>query len=560
MVSTAEVEMTVNLNNENMPLSLVGDRYRLKRLVGKGGMGAVYQAYDEQLKRFVAVKCLLCTTDSSSREKALQEAFTLSSINHPNVMQIFDVVTIEDQIWLVTEWVDGHVLSELEGAVHPLVTSAIMTQVYQGLAASHEKGIVHRDIKPANIMVTLRGRVVLLDYGVALAPGISSGETIVGSLRYTDSRILEGQKADQYSDLFSASLVALELLKGKPVLPELAPLPAYRYIRENLTGRAEKFVDGLYPPLAELMNEYLYPHQTLAQNDANGIESHFCADRTQDVLVELSELSPYKVLEKFNDGTFAWDAVLERTEEVTNRTLSSDKLPPRKKAAWFAYSEHLKNANEFIEQPDLTASEVAKLDKRPYEGQWQDNVGSYFQSGRNSLITAAIFAVSFLMIWGISKSPTFGGADPETIEAPEPPTIQEVIKRKSESNKVSSNPNEEISDEEANEVVKEAVKQAVKEAMVEASRDQIGTKSGGESNENENSPKLTVKTFVLDEPGRLYINGVNQGFIVEDKPISISFGTHEIWIERNNKLIKLAPVTISDETASVIRVEKKRQL
>lgn len=541
------------------PISLVGGRYRLNALVGKGGMGAVYKAFDEQLKRFVAIKCLLCTTDRSSKESALQEAWTLSSINHPNVMQIFDVVTIEDQIWLVTEWVDGRVLSEFDGAMHPLVTAALMSQVYQGLAASHEKGIIHRDVKPANIMVTNRGRVILLDYGVALAPGVSSGETIVGSLRYTDSRILEGQKADQYSDLFSAGLVTLELLKGKPVLPELAPLPAYRYIQEKLERRMDSFSDGLYPPLSSLAMRYLLPHVKTEHISSEPFEAHHVADEVHDIFVELTEHSPYKVLEKFHQGTFDWSRAIARVEEITDEKLKSTQLSPKDKAAWFSYSESLKRHEKFIANPDLPSLEPEEVLKVFTNRSGLQRFKGRFSRAKSIAATVALFAASILVFILLSRN---SSNDPNPADALGNLPMKSEVEEKLDV----PNPDEAgaplekgaVNQEKTNEVVRQAVKEAVKEAMVEANREQDS--DGQRSITEASKPKLTVRTFVLNEPGRLYINGVNQGFIIDRKPISISLGTHEIWVERNGQLQKLPPVTIGSTTAKVIRVEKQRSL
>src|SRR5690606_36471385 len=99
-----------------------------------------------------------------------------------------------------------------------------------------------------------------IDFGVAFAPGASTGATLAGSLRYADPRILEGEPPDALSDMFSAALLQIELMTGETVMPDLAPLPLYRHMKKNLGARLGALLDGGYPPLVALARRYSTRH------------------------------------------------------------------------------------------------------------------------------------------------------------------------------------------------------------------------------------------------------------------------------------------------------------
>jgi serine/threonine protein kinase len=137
---------------ERVPHALANGRYELCEFVSKGGMGAVYRARDVQLGRWVAVKCLLDVTRETSRELAAKEARTLASLNHRNIMRVFDILQSGDQVWIVSEWLEGKSLAQLPMPLPPAAVLAIMAQVYDALASAHAAQVIHRDVKPANII------------------------------------------------------------------------------------------------------------------------------------------------------------------------------------------------------------------------------------------------------------------------------------------------------------------------------------------------------------------------------------------------------------------------
>src|SRR5260221_4398379 len=145
--------------------------YRIVRMLGEGGMGAVYRAQDTRLGRDVAVKILTAATLSDHERLARfeQEARATGMLNHPNLLTIFDVGTSEGTPFLVSELLEGETLRDriARGPMPPRQGMDVASQMAQGLTAAHEKGIVHRDLKPENVFVTREGRVKILDFRIA---------------------------------------------------------------------------------------------------------------------------------------------------------------------------------------------------------------------------------------------------------------------------------------------------------------------------------------------------------------------------------------------------------
>jgi Tol biopolymer transport system component len=199
-----------------MPVS-TGSRigpYQIVAPLGKGGMGEVYRAHDTRLGRDVAVKVL--PPDRGDARRFAQEARAIASLNHPNILSIYDV----GEDYLVTELIEGTVL---RGQSFPLRKAIdIAVQVADGLAAAHAAGFAHRDLKPDNIMVVRDGRVKILDFGLAkplaAAAEVDSTRTLEGAVLgtpgYMSPEQVRGQTADCRSDIFSFGVVLYEMLAG----------------------------------------------------------------------------------------------------------------------------------------------------------------------------------------------------------------------------------------------------------------------------------------------------------------------------------------------------------
>jgi tetratricopeptide (TPR) repeat protein/tRNA A-37 threonylcarbamoyl transferase component Bud32 len=196
--------------------------YRILEKLGEGGMGVVYKAEDTKLKRTVALKFLPKEISEHPQEKArfVHEAQAASSLNHPNVTTIHGIETSPQGDFIVMEYVEGRTLKEIAGKDELRVKDVldIGIQVCEGLTAAHEKGIVHRDIKSSNIMITPKGRVKIMDFGLAKrkdAEQITQTPSTLGTVAYMSPEQASGEQVDRRSDIFSLGVVLYELLTGR---------------------------------------------------------------------------------------------------------------------------------------------------------------------------------------------------------------------------------------------------------------------------------------------------------------------------------------------------------
>jgi serine/threonine protein kinase/tetratricopeptide (TPR) repeat protein len=198
--------------------------YQILEKLGEGGMGVVYLAEDTRLHRNVAIKFLpqTVTTNSESRERFKKEARAAAALNHPNIATIHAIEEVEDQIFIVMEYVEGQELKDLVRVHHDLPMPvedciAYTTQIAEGLQAAHEKGIVHRDIKSSNIMITEKGQVKIMDFGLAkVGEGmqLTREQSTLGTAPYMSPEQLRGNQVDQRSDIWSLGVVFYEMVTG----------------------------------------------------------------------------------------------------------------------------------------------------------------------------------------------------------------------------------------------------------------------------------------------------------------------------------------------------------
>lgn len=205
-------------------------RYRVLSLLGAGGMGQVFLAEDPSLGRKVAVKVLAsaASLDPSGTERLVQEARLASAVSHPNVAQIFEIGEADGVPYIAMEFVEGEPLSG-RIARGPLGQTDILDlgrQLFDALDAAHARSIVHRDLKPANVIVTPRGHVKVLDFGlakIAAAPeawgrttrSVTEPGLIMGTVHYMSPEQALGRPVDPRSDLFSAGIILYELATGR---------------------------------------------------------------------------------------------------------------------------------------------------------------------------------------------------------------------------------------------------------------------------------------------------------------------------------------------------------
>ena len=206
------------------PGTKLGGRYEIHQLLGQGGMGAVYKAYDTELERMVGLKVI--RPELAGNIKVLrrfkQELILARQVTHKNVIRIFDLGSAEGMKFITMEFIDGRDLSSLveEKRQAPLEAVMIMRQVCRALEAAHGEGVIHRDLKPQNIMVNESGRVWVMDFGLARSMethGLTQTGSVLGTPAYMSPEQAKGTKLDTRSDLFSFGIIFYEMLTG--VLP-----------------------------------------------------------------------------------------------------------------------------------------------------------------------------------------------------------------------------------------------------------------------------------------------------------------------------------------------------
>jgi serine/threonine protein kinase len=225
---------------------LLGGRYELDGLVGRGGMAMVFRARDVRLARIVAVKTLRddLASDHTFQARFRREAQSAASLNHPSIVAIYD--TGEDMVdgtpvpYIVMEFVEGRTLGDLlrhHGTLLPERAAEIIAGVLTALDYSHRNGIVHRDIKPANVIVTQSGDVKVMDFGIARADAqltLTQTDQVMGTAQYLSPEQARGERVDARSDLYSTGCLLYELLTGRPPFTGDSPVAiAYQHVKES---------------------------------------------------------------------------------------------------------------------------------------------------------------------------------------------------------------------------------------------------------------------------------------------------------------------------------------
>jgi len=249
------------------PSTLVADRYRLVKMLGAGGMGIVWHAWDERLHRPVALKMLRTQPELTDPERelatdrAMREARITAGLHHPHAVTVFDVVEHEGQPCIVMQLIESTPLSILlreHGILDPAETARIGAQVGSALAAAHKMRIVHRDVKPGNILITEDGSAMISDFGISHALGdatITATGMIHGTPAYLAPEVARGLPTSFASDVFSLGSTLYAMLEGEPPFGS----------DKNAIALLHKVARGGYPPpkhagrLAPLLRQMLSP-------------------------------------------------------------------------------------------------------------------------------------------------------------------------------------------------------------------------------------------------------------------------------------------------------------
>jgi TolB-like protein/tRNA A-37 threonylcarbamoyl transferase component Bud32/Tfp pilus assembly protein PilF len=250
--------------------------YRIDAEIGRGGMGVVYRARDERLKRDVALKLLReeMAEQSERRTRILKEARAASALNHPSITTIYEVGESDGQLFIVMELVEGETLRRRlssTGRVEPLALARIGAEAAEALDAAHVRGVIHGDIKPENIVQQSSGRVKLFDFGIARQIGEETAtrtrsakgfedapkSSTAGTVGYMAPEILRGDPSDTRSDLFSLGVTLFELAAGRRPFPGPTLNLLIAQILHEPTPRLGTAQDAIPQELARIVHKLL---------------------------------------------------------------------------------------------------------------------------------------------------------------------------------------------------------------------------------------------------------------------------------------------------------------
>src|SRR3954451_1842803 len=235
-----------------MPVGMTGElidgRYRMQKRLGAGGMATVFLARDERLERDVAIKRLHADSAEDVARRFKREAKVGASLNHPNIVAIYDTVTDDEGVLIVMEYVPGHTLRDeiARGPMEPGRVIEVLCDVASALDNAHEHGVVHRDVKPANVLIDDRsGQVKLADLGIATAAEhsrITQSGAVLGTAAYMAPERLDGGSGDKGIDINALPAGAFERLRGRKAVEGSSPLEIARRVATAPPADLRQFV------------------------------------------------------------------------------------------------------------------------------------------------------------------------------------------------------------------------------------------------------------------------------------------------------------------------------
>ncbi|MEU4562088.1 protein kinase [Actinoplanes sp. NPDC023936] len=236
---------TSPLSGRAAPGTLIGGRYTLRAAVGHGGMGTVWRAADTLLRRDVAIKEVilppgLAPSDRDAMyERTMREARAAAALQHPAVVQVYDVVHENGRPWIVMELLDARSLADMvieDGPVSPRVVAKIGIALLGALEVAHAHGVLHRDVKPANVLICQDGRCVLTDFGVARMPTdvqLTTPGMVLGSPHFISPERAMGHDFGPPSDLFSLGVTLYTAIEGRPPFDKGDPIETMHAVVED---------------------------------------------------------------------------------------------------------------------------------------------------------------------------------------------------------------------------------------------------------------------------------------------------------------------------------------
>jgi serine/threonine protein kinase len=246
-------------------------KYQVLERLGRGGMADVYRAYQPGMDRYVAIKVLHghLSEDTGFIARFKREAQSVGTLRHPNIVQVIDFDAVDDEYYMVMEFIDGDTLKALlsrRGALPVTEAIALMVKIADAVSYAHRAGMIHRDIKPANIMMTAAGEPILTDFGIAKilsATNLTATGVAVGTPAYMSPEAGRGEKVDERADIYSLGIMLYEMVTGAPPFDADTPWAVIlKHINEPLPRPT-----AVLPSLPQSMEKILLKALTKAPDD-----------------------------------------------------------------------------------------------------------------------------------------------------------------------------------------------------------------------------------------------------------------------------------------------------
>ena len=295
---------------------ILGNRYEVTKLIGKGGMADVYLALDTILKREVAIKVLKAdlSSDPVALERFNREAIATTQLSHPNIVDVYDVGEDSNHHYIVMEYIKGYTLKDLirkRGTIPYKESIWMIKQLAGALMEAHRKGIIHRDVKSQNVLIKPDGTIKITDFGIAIAAGsmqITSKDSVLGSVHYLAPELSKGAHASMQSDIYSLGIVLYEMLTGDvPYKGDTPVQVALQHIKSEI-----KPVRDIDPTIPQSVENIVI--KATAKNLDN---------RYKNVALMIQDLNECLRPEHLNDAKVDLDKALEK-KAVENMHISKD--------------------------------------------------------------------------------------------------------------------------------------------------------------------------------------------------------------------------------------------
>ena len=305
----------------------IADRYEILSKVGAGGMSDVYKAKDHILSRFVAIKVLKqeYSQDRTFVSKFRTEAQSAAGLEHPNIVNIYDVGSEDGMHFIVMEYVEGITLKtyiEKKGQLSFKESASIAIQVARGIEAAHNKEIIHRDIKPQNIIISTEGKVKVTDFGIARAASSNTiSSDVMGSVHYASPEQARNGFVDGRSDIYSLGIVMYEMITGRvPFDGDTTVAVAIQHLQEEMTSPrvyapnvpvsfekiilkcTQKNADRRYQTISELISDL---RRSLTNPDEDFVEIAPLVDNAKTKVISSDEIKQIKDRGVANDAPAA---------------------------------------------------------------------------------------------------------------------------------------------------------------------------------------------------------------------------------------------------------------